>query len=108
MIVSTCRIKKRQWNRRFRKNRHFLPKINIFSPYWRIFNDNDPLILILRIECAYTEKWGNGGGATATAENYHLPTIFLPILAELDISESFETNFFSQKNPLDFAFDTCR
>ena len=29
----------------------------------------------------------NGGGTATTAENRHLPPIFLPFLAELDISE---------------------
>ncbi len=47
----------------------------------------------------------NGGGTATTAENRHLPSnLFLPFLAELDISESFETNFFSQKNSLVFVF----
>ena len=42
----------------------------------------------------------NGGETAATAENRHQPPIFfLPFLAELYISESFEPNlFFSQKN----------
>ena len=34
---------------------------------------------------------------------------FLPFLAEFDISESFETNFFFRKKiTLDFAFDTFK
>ena len=37
----------------------------------------------------------NGGQTAATAENRHLPPIFfLPFLAELYISESFEPNLF--------------
>ncbi len=35
-----------------------------------------------------------------------MPPIFLPFLAELNISESFETNFFFKKVSLVFAFDT--
>ena len=38
---------------------------------------------------------GGGGGPAATAEKCRLPpNFFLPFLAELDNSESFETNFF--------------
>ena len=58
-------------------------------------------IVILRIECAYTENWKNGGGPAAAAENRRLPpNFFLPFLAELDNSESFENNLF-------FFFKTC-
>ncbi len=44
----------------------------------------------------------NGGETAATAEIRHQPpNFFLPFLAELYISESFEPNFFfSQKLPL--------
>ena len=46
----------------------------------------------------------NVGGTATIAENRHLaPNIFLPFLAELDISESFETNL---KISLVFSFDT--
>ena len=38
------------------------------------------------------ELWRNGDGTAATAENRRL-NFFLPFLAELDNSESFETNF---------------
>ncbi len=39
----------------------------------------------------------------------HLLPIFLPFLAELDISESFETNlFFLKKISLVFAFAPCK
>ena len=64
---------------------------------------------ILRIECCHTENWKNGGGPAAAAENRRLPpNFFLPFLAELDNSESYETNFFFvEKIPLVFAFDTC-
>ena len=43
----------------------------------------------------------NGGKTAATAENRHQPPIFfLPFLAELYISESFEPNlFFFKKLP---------
>ncbi len=41
------------------------------------------------------ELWRNGGGTAATAENRRLPPkFFLPFLAELDNSESFEANLF--------------
>ncbi len=45
----------------------------------------------------------NGGGTASDAENRHLPpNFFLSFLAELDNSESFETNFvFQKKNPSD-------
>ena len=37
-------------------------------------------------------------------ENRHLPPVYLPFLAELDISESFETIlFFFKKNPLGYV-----
>ena len=53
---------------------------------------------ILRIEYCHTENWKNGGSPAAAAENRRLPPIFfLPILAELDNSESFETNLFFWK-----------
>ena len=68
-------------------------------------------LLILRIECAYTENWKNGGGPAAAAENRRLPPkfFFLPFLAELDNSESFETNYFFWKNfRLVFAFAIFR
>ena len=40
----------------------------------------------------------NGGGPAAAAENRRLPpNFFLPFLAELDNSESYETNFFFWK-----------
>ncbi len=47
----------------------------------------------------------NGGETAATTENRHLPpNIFLPLLAELYISELFEPNiFFSKKITLTFA-----
>ncbi len=52
-------------------------------------------------------KLKNGGGTAAAAENRRLPPIFfLPFLAELDNSESFETNFFFLKKiPLVFAIE---
>ncbi len=61
--------------------------------------------LIIRIECAYTKNWKNGGGLAAAAENRRLPpNFFLPFLVELDNSESFETNlFFWKKIHLVFA-----
>ena len=41
----------------------------------------------------------NGGKTAAIAENRHLPpNFFLPFLAELYISESFEPNLFFSKN----------
>ena len=51
------------------------------------------------------ELWRNGGGTAATDVCRRI--FFLPFLAELDNSESFETNFFLKKNPLVFAFYTC-
>ncbi len=39
-----------------------------------------------------------GGEIAATAENRHLPPIYLPFLAELDIFESFEAILFFSQN----------
>ena len=51
----------------------------------------------------------NSGKTAATAENRHQPPIlFLPFLAELYISESFEPNlFFSKIFTLTFELNTC-
>ena len=66
MNVSTCKTeKKRQFNSRSRQkppfsaeNWHFQAILDAFLMIMIQF-----FFLILRIECAYTENWKNGGGA---------------------------------------------
>ena len=74
----------------FKKNGGSTAAAAEFSGHIRlIFDDTD--------QCTYTENWGNDGGTAVIAEKRRLPPMFLPFLAELDNSESFETNFFFKK-----------
>ena len=76
----------------------FCQKLTLSGHTRRIFNFK---FLELNVPTWKTEE-------TAAVPPSAAEIFFMPFLAELDNSESFETNlFFLKKIPLVFAFDTC-
>ena len=88
----------------------FRRKLTFTGNIRRIFKDNDPIFFCKFLELNVPiRKTGETAAVqplppkTATCRQ----NLFLSFLAELDISESFETNlFFSKKILLVFVFDT--